>query len=114
MGITGSRCLSLHVLLALMILLCIAGFATRPAINIGVHSLPLTQPASCASRTASRSGPVSEMVIFAAPQALIMIEEPDIQFLILLVAETIIYIFQNWGANGMLLFITQNALQAIK
>jgi hypothetical protein len=73
-GTTGSRYRSPHVLLALMILSCIAGYVTSHAINIIVNSYLRIQPGPSATGTASRSGSILEMAINASPLELRMAE----------------------------------------
>jgi hypothetical protein len=102
MGITAFRCHSPHAQIPQMTLLCPAGFATSHAINIGVHSYLRILPVSNATRTASRSGPVLEMVIFAAPLEMIMEEGPDMHSRASLVVKVMLLqdtIIQNSGAK---------------
>ena len=77
MDTTVSRCHNPRVHLQPMTLLCQNGSATHHAINIGGHSYWRIPLESNATRTASRSGPILEMAIFAAPLEMIMVEEPD-------------------------------------
>jgi hypothetical protein len=77
MGTTVSRCHSLRALMPMMILFFQSGFATRNAINIGVHSQAQIQPESTATRTVSRSGPILEMVTSAPPLEMNMAEGLD-------------------------------------
>jgi hypothetical protein len=115
---TASRCHSLRALIHLMTLLCTAGSATRSAVNIGVHSYPLILPASSATRTASRSGPIPEMAIFAAPLELIMTQEQDIRVLLIVRAKLLIMLIQlsiikNSAVKWLALMHTRNVLQVI-
>jgi len=103
---TGSRCHSPLARLLLMILLYPAGFATRHAINITVHNYLRILPALNATRTASRSGPILEMVIFAAPLEMPTTEVQDIQLIVLLIVKAMLHliliqliIIQSSGAN---------------
>jgi hypothetical protein len=120
MGTTGSRCHSLRALIPLMILLCPAGFATRHAINIGVHSYWRILPASSATRIASKCGPILEMVIFVALLEILIAEALDIfstaspvvkvMLLIIVIQVTIIL---NLDAIIVFHSLFQNVLRAI-
>jgi hypothetical protein len=79
-GIIGSRCPNPRAHMPLMTLLFPAGSATRHVINIGVHSYWLIRLALSATRIASRSGSILEMVIFVAPLVMIMVEGQDMHF----------------------------------
>jgi hypothetical protein len=103
-GIIGSRCLSPHVLLAIMIISCPAGSATRHAINIIVYSYSQIQAGLSATGTALRCGPILEMVIFVTPMELQLPEVQDIRvFLVVRAMLRSILIplilIQNLGAN---------------
>ena len=91
MGTTGSRCRSPHALLA-MILSCIAGYVTSHAINIIVNSYLRIQPGPSVTRTASKSGLILEMVIFAAPLEMIMVKGQDIQLRVLLIVKAMLHL----------------------
>ena len=89
---TGSRCRSPRAQFPLMTLLYPVGFATRHAINIGTHSYWRILPALSATRTASRCGPILEMVIFAAPLEMIMVKGQDIQLRVLLIVKAMLHL----------------------
>jgi len=118
MGTIGSRCRSPRVLIALMTLLCPAGFATRHAISIGVHNHGRIPLGSSAIRIASRSGPILEMAIFAAPLELIMTQEMQhIRVLLVVRAELLpliqLSIIKNSAVKCLAPLHTRNVLQVI-
>jgi hypothetical protein len=104
-----------------MALLCPAGSATRNAIYIGVHNYWLIRPALSATRTASRSGPILEMAIFAAPLEVPMAEVEDMHFqtlpdviTMLLIMVIRMSIIQNSGVKFISQLLTQYVLQVIQ
>jgi hypothetical protein len=104
-----------------MILLFPAGSATRNAINIGVLSYWLIRPVLSATKIASRSGPILEMAIFAAPLEVAIAEDEDMHFQAFLLVITMLLIMviqvsiiQNSDAKYLAYLLIQHVLQVIQ